>query len=80
MNLSYISFPGIVVRANLSFFMVLGIEPRTLHVLDKCLPTELHSSLPAFFVFVFETGTQHVVRTGLELTEAHLALPSECQD
>lgn len=61
--------------------MVLGIEPRTLHVLDKCLPTELHSSLAFFFLvlFLFLRRSQHVVWAGLELTEAHLALPSECQ-
>lgn len=57
--------------------MVLGIEPRALHILGKHYPL---SDTPASPSFVFETGSQHVVQAGLELTEVHLALPSECWD
>lgn len=80
---SYISFPGSVLRASVSPSMVLGLNlGPSVHILGKCLPTELHSHLLFFFlifVFAFETGSQHVVRAGLELTEARLALPSECE-
>lgn len=50
--------------------MVLGIEPRALHILGKCCPTTLQPSQFWFYLvlFYFETDSQQVAQARLELS------------
>jgi hypothetical protein len=59
------------------FFLVLGIEPRALHVLGKCCAAELYTHTHIFiylFIYFLETGSHCVYvyspgwQAGLEFT------------
>lgn len=66
--------PGIKVCSDISslrYFSciaVLGTEPRALHVLQKCLATELHSSLGFLLVGFLSFVKSHVAQDGFKLS------------